>query len=250
MSDALQNIELIERYFDNEMSDQEKNAFMERMKSDLELRHLFDREQLLVNTVRFTAAKNNIDFLKDLDRTLPAVSVDSKPTRTLSYAIAASLALLIAVSAYIYYAGAADPAELYASHFSPYPNVVEPTVRGADNESLSAQTFRAYEEGNFSKAADGFAKLLALLPDRHKEAHMLLLLGNCNMALNRIPEAKRNFENCMQRSTELTMEASWYLGLCNLKEGNTEQAKALFRDVARTDTDYQAAAKELLDKLD
>jgi hypothetical protein len=247
MKDPQQNIELIERYFDNEMSEQEKADFISNVKNDVELRHLFDREQLLINTVRFTAARNNINFLRDLDRTLPAISLERPAKKWLHYAAAASVTLLIAVGIFIYNSKAVDPTALYAQYFTPYPNTVAPTLRGQEN--LNPLAFREYDQQNFSKAANEFKELLSQETDPQKIANILMLLGNSSLALNNVAEAKINFEKCRQRSPELALQATWYLALCNLKEGKISETRVLLEEVAATNNEYQSSAKELLEKL-
>src|SRR5690349_10534708 len=107
MKDSLQNIELIERYFDNEMSEEEKVKFHESMKNDLELKHLFDREKLLINTVKFGAAKKTLEFLKDLDQSLPQVEEKPGKSRFMfaenwSYYVAAAAVIGILVAAGVF----------------------------------------------------------------------------------------------------------------------------------------------------
>src|SRR5262245_10301824 len=136
MSDSTQNIDLIERYFDNDLTQEEQVTFNERLKSDLELRHLFDREKLLINTIRFGAAKNHLDIFKELEKSLPEITVEKKTSsRVIYYAAAASVVILIVAGIYLFKMNSSVPDELYAQNFTPYPNVFEPTVRGTAEQT-------------------------------------------------------------------------------------------------------------------
>jgi tetratricopeptide (TPR) repeat protein len=249
MKDPIQNIELIERYFDDEMSESEKQEFIDRVKNDLELRHLFDRERLLINTARLTAARNNLEFLKDLDKTLPAVNIESKKSPSLYYAVAASVVLLIAVGIFVFNSGGTSPAKLYAEYYSPLPNVIDPTVRGAQSESLLTESVKQYEQGNYTEAAEGFKKLLQQDPDAHMSAYLFLQLGVCYMAVDNMSEAKANLEKARASGVEVRTTATWYLALCLLKENNVSQAKVMLQEIPRDHVDYGEPAQELLDKL-
>jgi hypothetical protein len=77
MSEVLQKATLIERYFDNAMNEVEKTEFLRALESDLELRELFYDEQVLITSIRFNSAKHTLNYLRQLERTLPPVTLFS-----------------------------------------------------------------------------------------------------------------------------------------------------------------------------
>jgi tetratricopeptide (TPR) repeat protein len=246
MKDPLQNIEMIERYFDNEMSDQEKADFMNEVKNDVELRHLFDRERLLIDTVRFGAAKNNLQFLKDLDTALPSVTIESRTSKWVYYAAAASVTLLIVVGLFVFNADAPDPNKLYAEYFSPYINVFEPTVRGQATPTNRGLAFQKYDEGEYAQAADLFSELV----EESAEPGMLMLLGNSYLAIGQTQKAIPVFDDLAKKSSDLRFSAKWYLSLCHLAAGDQQKATQILQWLAATDNAYQTKAHHILERLE
>lgn len=246
MNDSTQYIELVERYFDNDMTDEEKVLFMQQLDTDKALRHLFDREKLLINTVRFGAAKNHLTFFKELEKSLPDVTVERKESATwMYYAAAATVLLLVVAGIYMFGNKEATPDELYAEYFAPYPNVFEPTVRGSEEATKRAFAFQKYEEGEYAQAAALFEEITS----EKKEPGILLLLGNANLALGKTDAARNNFNDLIQMADSNAAAARWYLSLCYLRDGQLEQAKDTLEVVAKGDDAYSEKARQLINAL-
>lgn len=245
MSDSTKNIELIERYFDNEMTDEEKVQFHHQLKSDLALKHLYDREHLLVNTIRFGAAKNHLDFFKELEKSLPDVEVARKNITWPFYAVAASVLILIAAGVYIFTTQDPNVTELYSQNFTPYPNVFEPTVRGEVTMTERKLAFQKYSEGDYQQAVQLFSALL----NEKREPEIVFLLGNAHLSLGKTEDARNNFNEVIRSSPTLVGPAQWYLGLTYLKEGKTSAAIETFKVVAAGNSTYSGKADKLLKQL-
>lgn len=245
MKDSIQNIDLVERYFDNEMTEDEKVTFNEQLKSDVELKHLFDREKLLINTVRFGAAKNHLDFFKELEKSLPTVDVEQKNATWVYYAAAASITIAIVAGIFLLRTTEPTPAELYAEYFTPHPNSFEPIVRGTDELTPRAKAFQKYEEGDYQQAAALFSELLG----ENREPEILLLLGNANLAVGKTEDAKSNFNEVIRISENLKAAAEWYLSLCYLKNGETEAGMEILKSLATSDSKYAPKAQDLITRL-
>jgi hypothetical protein len=255
MNYSQNDIDLVERYFDNTLTEQETAQLKYRLDSDSELKRLFEQEKLLINTIRYQGAQNNLQFLKQLEQTLeqPQGRLNMKPWYY--YAAAACIALLIAAG--IFWPSSQDTSkDLYAAYFEPYPNVFEPTLRSSNaashlRGSITAtsersEAFKAYEDENYEKAS----RLFATLIKENKEPGMLLLLGNSNLALGRTTEAKENFSELITTFDDLDIQAKWFLSLCYLKEGNVTQARELLKELGDTEISYATKARELLNKVD
>jgi tetratricopeptide (TPR) repeat protein len=251
MNNSTENIDLIERYFDNAMTEEEKLTFMDRLKSDLELRHLFDRERLLINTIRFGAAKDHLNFFKDLEKSLPDITAERKISPYIYYAAAASVVILVVAGIYFFSGNERTETQLYAENFVPYPNVFEPTVRGSEEATKRALAFQKYEHGDYQQAADLFSEILV----DQRDQGMVLLLGNAQLALGKIDDAKDNFSKVIEGSPEikdspeLAAPAHWYLGLCFVKNGETQNAIETFEKLTKVDNPYAQRAKDLLKQL-
>lgn len=241
MNNNTNDIDLIERYFESSLTDQETARLRDRLQSEPELRKLFDQEELLVKVIRYEGARNDLQYLRKLERSL-AGNERSFIARHWQYFAAAASIALVAVAWFFVPFGNQSPPELYAAYFEPYPNVFEPTLRGSTTTGRRAEAFRAYTDGDYQTAATLFGDLLEENPD----PGMLLLLGNANLALDRNEEAKKNFNTLLQDYDDLDMQAKWFLSLCHLKAGEVEKAEALLLQLSYTEVDYAVRAKELL----
>lgn len=245
MNHSTHDIDLIERYFDQQLTEDEKAKLTERLTTDPELKILFDQEKLLINTIRYQAASQDLQFLKSLERTLENPVVTQDTTRWY-YAAAAIGALAIAAFVLIPWSKP-SPQDLYAEYFVPYPNVFEPARRsrgtGTDERTLA---FQAYDLGNYEEASRRFSRL----PDTEKDPGMLLLLGNAQLMIGKSEEAKATFQQLISEYDELDIQGKWFLSLCYLRTGEMEEAKRLLDELGSMEVSYAGKAKELLKEVD
>ena len=89
MNNPENDIELIERYFDNELSESESESLRQRLMNDPDLKKRFEQEKLLINVIRYRAINNNLQYLKEVEGKLGKVERPMKSSRGYFYAIAA-----------------------------------------------------------------------------------------------------------------------------------------------------------------
>jgi tetratricopeptide (TPR) repeat protein len=245
MNHSTYDIELVERYFDNELSDSEKSILEERLKNEEPFKNLFDREKLLISTIRFNAAKDQLQFLKGVEANVARKKTSHLQQFRYYYAAAACVGVFIV--AYLTLPLLKEtPTELYSTYFTPHPNVFEPTLRGEHVVDERKEAFQTYDAGDYQRAAELFGKLLK----ENREPGMLLLAGNAHLMTGNIIEAKRNLTDLIDTYDDLDLQAKWYLALCYLREGNAEGARKLLKELGDTEISYAAKAKELLKKVD
>jgi hypothetical protein len=241
MNKSLRDIELIERYFDPDVSETEKEILAEEIEKDENLMALFKQEKLLINTIRFTGAKQDLHFLHNLENELS--KADRRSIPRYYYAIAASVAIFVLIGVSYQFGKSSSP-DVYAEYFKPYPNLFEPTVRGNAATNKRADGFLAYENGNYEKAINVFSDLLK----EKKEPGIMLLSANANLALGRIDNSERILQDLISSFDELDIQAKWYLALCYLKSGQKEKSTALMQELTQSDL-YATKAKGVLQKL-
>ena len=243
MNPPSHDIELIERYFDNELNDHETMLLKDRLKKDFEFQKLFDREKLLITTVRLEAAKKDLEFLKGIEKSIHENNTTHFNRHWLRYAAAACLSLIALVLWKPW--ASEDPQALFAAYVRPYPNIFEPVRRGDSELTARALAFQAYEQEDYTRASSMFAVLAKEDPD----PGVLMLLGNSNLQLGKTAEARQNFLDLMRAPDVLKWDAQWYLSLCALKDGDLQQAKKLLEEISRTENAYSGKAREILRKL-
>lgn len=239
------DIILIEKYFDDALTNEETKLFKDRLTTDVAFKKLFDREKLLINTVRLQGASRDLAFLKTLEEGMPDIQLTQAPRkRYMLYWAAAAVALIITLIIF-FTPSSQTPEELYAAYYKPYPNVFEPTVRSNSEASEREEAFQAYERGDYTSAVP---KLQAILR-QHEEPGVLLLLGNAEMVLDQTEEAKKNFLKLINQYDELDLQAKWYLSLCYIRLGEIDSAKKILKELGDTEISYATKAKELLRKV-
>ena len=241
------DIALVEKYFDAELSNSEMSQVAMRIENDENFKTLFEQEKALVGAIRHHGVLENLQYLKTVEAGLQ----DSRQLRSNSpvkkwyyYAAAATVGIVI-LGKILLTSFSETPDQLFEAYFTPYPNMFEPTVRGTGTSSKRTEAFQAYEQGDYQKAAVLFNDLLKT----NKEPGMLLLLGNANLIVGNIDEAKENFTTLNRDFDELDMQSKWFLSLCYLKSGDVERARKMLKELGETEISYATKAKELLEKV-
>jgi hypothetical protein len=207
-----------------------------------------EKDEDLVPGIRYSVLSRKLEELRALEKALPAVDPETAAVRMLHYwkPIAAAAAIIIAVAFIFLFNRSETPEQLYARNFEPYPNVFEPTQRDADAATdKRATAFAMYEQKNYAEAAKLFSELLS----QKEEPELLLLLGNANMMLSRDNEAKNNFLTLIRDFDVLDEQAKWYLSLCYLKSGESENAKLIWEELGDPKITYSEKAKSLLKQV-
>jgi tetratricopeptide (TPR) repeat protein len=250
MENYIEDMEWIERYLNPDLSKEEKQWMEKRLEAEPKLKSKYQKHKQLIAGIRYSHLQNKLTQLKDLESIMPPL--EEEQSYSFDFAniwkpLAAAASLAIVITAYILINQPPKPDELYAQYFKPYPNVFEPTVRSTEPGRLSKRTlgFRAYDQGNYTKAANYFNEALK----EQKDPGILLLLGNANLIIGNVKEAQNNFLTLIKDFDELDSQAKLYLGLSYLKEGNTDKAKLILQELENPNATYSKKAKELLENL-
>lgn len=247
MNHSENDIALVEKYFDAELSDAEMNHFTTRIESDENFKTLFEQEKVLVGAIRHQGLQGNLQYLKALEANLQSnkhLKLNS-PIKKWYYYVAAVTVGIVILGKVMLTSFNETPNQLFEAYFTPYPNMFEPTVRGNSTATKRTEAFQAYEQGDYQKAAVLFRDLLKT----NKEPGILLLLGNANLVLGNIDEAEENFTDLNKDFDELDIQSKWFLSLCYLKSGEVERARTMLKELGETEISYATKAKELLEKV-
>lgn len=242
MNDPDYDIELIERYFDQDLTSDEKALFERRLRQDPGFKSLFDQERHLIGAIRFEGALTDLEYLQATEAGLS--KKERGASMMLWYYVAAAACLGIFALVVWRPLQKSNHEDLFAANFSPHPNVFEPTVRGGAGSDLAA-AYQSYENGDYEKALT----LFAATPSERREPGMQLLLGNCYLVVGRTADAQEVFQDIIDKYDELDAEARWYLGLAHLKENDVQQARQYFVQVAESNNVFSAKASALLEKI-
>ncbi len=234
--------ELIDNYFENNLSEAELVTFNELLISDsnfakdVEFRknlqavaHLAERAVLKNKLKQFEPAKSKVVIINK---------------RGVWFA-AAVFILVIASTIWILFQKP-DAQQLYTLYYEPYPNVVAPATRSTNNiDSATQFAFVLYDAGKYNDAAIVFQKISA----NTKAPFALVYFGICNIQFEQISVAITALKEAVATNNEYTIIAKWYLAMAYLKIDEPKFALPLIQEVAETEHPLQPVAEKLYEKL-
>lgn len=239
----MNNNYLIEKYIQNSLSSDEKLAFDELLKNDIDFKKEVDFHSNLKMVVKHEDNSNFKSFISDLES-----NTTQKVTRKPFYKwfAAASIIFVLGFSYFFFPKQEVSTNTLFASYFEPYRNVVAPIVRGDNQQDEKTLAFIAYEKGEYKTAVILFSKLYLST----KEPYYLFYKANALLKLEKAKEAIPLLLDHLKTKDTLTQKTNWYLALAYLKIKDKMKAKELLKKVIATNAYHNKEAKELLKKID
>jgi tetratricopeptide (TPR) repeat protein len=239
-----EHLDIVDRYLEGSLSEQERTAFEERLLQDEKLQQQVDDMKLIRAGIIHASRKAALQNLKTLENTLPLVEVKVIRFWTNTW-LQAAAALLIGLLAYTFWPSSVNEQELFATHFEVYPNIIMPTVRGVvENDStVKAQAFRAYDQQDYVLAIQLFEKLSV------QDEAVLLYLGNSYLASGQPEKALLLFERVLNNYDVFDEQAEWYVAVTYLKLEEREKAREALQKVVARESSYKAKALLILEKL-
>ena len=280
-------MEIMNRYINGQLSDDENAEMRQRIAEDESYRKLFDDMEIMTEGIRKSAAGSSVEEkLAKLKETIHLEDTESEEstdgneadedeqirleppeiqypqadkTIVLGFpvaeiinqykiAIAAAVSLVVVAWFALNPFGPLSGPELFAEHFEPYPNVIGMT-RGINQQQVDERTaaYMAYDRGDYAQAVDVFSKILLGSDDQTLD---LFYLGNAYLAIGNNEKAVAAFKAVAEAQSGLTLNAKWYLGLSYLQTGELESAKEVFGELAELGKDYAENARKILDSFD
>ncbi|MGB3778206.1 MAG: tetratricopeptide repeat protein [Tunicatimonas sp.] len=253
MQDHSENDHTLDRYLRDEMSDQERRTFEEQLSTDDALTDELALQRDAIEGIRLDgshALKRRLQAVEaELAKPDPAVVADKKTNRrflTTWVAIAASL-LTVLLLGYLFVPSASSPQELYAAHYQPFPNLINPAQRSTEVEEATVleRAVRAYDEQQYDQAIKLFEQADALSAPGYIFYYAASYLG-----LGQPEQAIPLLERVVQEKTDLFYEPGlWHLALAHLQANNPEAARPYLQTLAEREGDYTEEARELLEEL-
>lgn len=158
--------------------------------------------------------------------------------------VAASVILLLGLGVFYNLNQPVSSTDLYMNYFEPYPNVVQPVVRG-DETSAVSEAFEAYENGRFEEALTRFTDL----QETKGDSYYLFYRANALLNLERPNEAIVLLREFATTDDKLADRSGWYLAMAYLQLDDKEQAKIELEKVVESNAYNASKAKELLAEL-
>lgn len=179
----------------------------------------------------------------------PATVVIATRDRRRRWWYAAASVVVIGIASLVFWIQqpSRTPTELYVAYFDPYPNIVVPIVREANESNPQVAAYAYYEQRDYGRAYELFGQLIK---DGEADAEASFYQALSAMALNRDREALSLLSTYMDSTNpKLMRQAQWYSAMAHLKIGETQEATGLLEQLAESRGYKQNEADKLKGEL-
>lgn len=224
MDETLYNDDLLIRYLDGELSENETTALEGRLKTDEVLRNELQQLRVAVEAVKQfgtvkTVAGIHAEMMKK--RKAPTGGKLVSLSKNIRYALAVAASILVLfVGIKLYQASQASPDRLFNEAF------VDFNASAARGSEDNASTIEKHYRNKDYRAVIADVRPINMTP---KDS---LLLGLSYLQTNRWPQAIGIFEKLASSSNDFQPDAEFYLSLSYLKSKNYKKALPLMQKIA------------------
>jgi len=244
------NMEIMDKYLNGEMDDQELKHFEHLLASDEKVREELDLHQSIDHAIM----EEDIMNLRDTMNTIYTEDEKVKrapngfPRRKLYYA-AATLALLLATGGIVNQLTQPDydNHEIVDKFYQPYEVTVTYRSGNTETDRLLLTALQRYEDENYEQALLLFEQLLE---KRSDDMAVNLYSGISYMEVEKYQKATHSFQTIITDNNNLFIEqAEWYLAMCYLKTEDNAKAKELLDELINKESYYKEMAKRIKNEL-
>lgn len=213
------NIDLIEQYLNNELSESERQELENQLATDHSLSNEFDRRQTAHKMIDFMVSENLRQQLKDLeDEETKVVPLTSRSRTMYALAIAACVIILIGAFFFIMPSGQNLSNAQLALNLYETPAF---TMRGTDAQTIPVNITQGVEALSNKNYDTAIATLEQVTPDNAYYTMARYYLGHANFLNHNFQVAANNFEDVIKSNDVRYVEdAQWYQLLSCLGQNN------------------------------
>ncbi len=216
----MENEQLIQQYLHDRLSPEERANFENQLSKDTVLKEQYDEYQNLKQAIKESERIELKSSLVAIEKTEQEDTQEISFTRRYSYIYAAAAIIIAAIIVFQFLEKEPSPQDLYASYYEPYPNTLQPVVRGDSRDDSVSKGFIAYESAAYDQAISFFDAALSKTYDPNiafYKAMSLLNLKKTEDALTLITKLKKE-------ETNYRPQLYWYSALIALDMKKREEA--------------------------
>ena len=235
----------IDAFLLDELSESQKQLFEEALQNDPDLKEEVEHYKAVKKGVEASEKEALKKRLVKLEAGLPKAT-KRRMTWYGSRVAAAIILLLLPLYFILSNLNEVNSQELFADYFEPYPVLANGTVRGDAADDPLSEGIRAYQGGNYIMA---ITKLEAQSKDSKNGSFYLALSYMANDDASRAIPLLRDLTE--DESFQLKEQATWYLGLAFLKNGEPDKARRVLQSLYKTskDASLREKARTVLDEM-
>lgn len=225
----MNNIELINKYFENSLTPQEQILLKDLLTKDEAFKKEFVFQKDVKSVIAVDQRENLKSTLQGFEKNFENYDPPFKLPKL--WLVAASVILLISLGFWFvkdtYYP---SNEKIYTENFEPYRNIIHPVVRGQEINTIEYKAFVAYENREFHKAINLFNS-----SENSEAVYSKFYKAMCYLEINKSSEAINLLLPIATSSNEmnnLNEKSNWYLALAYLKNGERQKAISQFSLIA------------------
>lgn len=237
----------MEDYIHGRLSASEKESFEAEIGKDEALREEVSLHRKLVSSIETESLRQMLDQIheKHFEEETPVVSMQSRRSY-FTWAVAASLALLVLAGWWFFSLQSSQPASLYASYFAPATGL--PTTLGYSHNTDFAEGMVSYKLGEYAEARSYWQPLLEAAPNNDT---LNYYVGISYLAEEKPEQAIGHLEKVGQtESSVFSNDAHWYQALAYLLNEQEEEAKAILNELSAEGSAYREQSLKIMEELE
>lgn len=265
--DNNRDIELLDNYIRNTLSDDEKAMLQERLAKEEDLRIQLDFLMNLPGAIRY---QQELELREFLTKNVTGHEINnSKTARIISlnrYFRGLSIAAILIVTFFIWQPNKLSDDKVFQQHFSETPvNValnkasLEPVSNSERSITYKFKNYSTEETDDIFSALDFFKQnkynqakeqLKSIWHLRNQTDEVAFYLAICQMKTGEITNSIKILGDLQKNAPDIyPNETAYYLGLCYIKAGERAKAKIQLKKVAESNSTFASNARSILDDL-
>lgn len=241
---------LIERYYNDRLTDEELAFFNQQLIKDSKFAEEVRQLKFIFKGIDKARSQKIKHELLEIERDIQGSKLVSDSKRAFFQKHSDTAVLSLVLVAFVFLASLIDfdinNELLYAEYFRPYPNVIAPTTRSVEQQNTAIyKAMSQYDSAQYSNAVSQFE---VLLEETELKNEILFYKSIALMSDGLHEEAKIQFMQ-MDESGSFNSQRKWYLALTLVQLNELKDAKVLLNEIEHSFTSYSFDAKELSEKL-
>jgi tetratricopeptide (TPR) repeat protein len=242
-----QDIGLIERYIDNDLSQEDKNLIDSKLKED----DFLSQFELYKGVAKAVEVHYNKELKYELKAHLMKQDSYFKVTKNSVFnsknswyiSGAAAAFAMVVVSFFLWNKSSTNTTTLFASYYKPFP--IASVMRG-DQKGFNSEAFKKYTDGKYEEAVLLLERQTAAGINGLEDPLLQLVAGNCYLKTNQFEEALKMFKKTANsQEIILSQHATWYYALTLLRQSKEDQAIKALEEIIDSNSIYSTQANTL-----
>lgn len=232
-----QDLDLIEKHLRDQLQENEKILFREKMQNSAFQEELQFRQKLKKAAMHSGREELHRKF-EEWDKVEPTGN-QTRFTRSWLNRAAAIILIFATATVIFWVLNLNTPGKLYREFYEPYANLLDPLQKGSSPQSASIS--QLYEQKRYQ----------AVLERSPQDSLRLFYFGLTKLEVKETTDAIEILEQISKApENRFSQAASWYLALAYLQDGNKDASKKVLNSICgQPNHSFKDAATELLSKL-